>query len=91
MELVPLIPMIVALTATIVFFICVAITSGKKDAESFKRRFPPISDAEFVARCTPGTDPAVALRVRSIVADKLGVEYERIYPSTRFVDDLGAD
>ena len=64
MELVPLIPMIVALTAMIVFFVCVVATSGKKDAESFKRRFPSMSDAEFVARCTPGTNPDIALRVR---------------------------
>ena len=76
----------------IVFFVCFAVASrGKEEAKAFEKRFPPISDAEFVARCTPGTDPAVALRVRRIVADWLGVEYERIYPSTRFVDDLGLD
>jgi hypothetical protein len=48
--------------------------------------FPPISDAEFLARCRPGTDPEVALKVRRIVADRLGVPYERVYPSTRFID-----
>jgi hypothetical protein len=81
----------IAVAAMVVFFICVGVTSGKNEAKSFEKRFPPISDAEFVARCTPGTDPEIALRVRWIVADRLGVEYERIYPSTRFVEDIGAD
>lgn len=58
---------------------------------TFEDRFPPLSDAEFVARCRPGTRPEIALKVRRIVADCLGVEYERIYPESRFVDDLGAD
>jgi hypothetical protein len=55
----------------------------------FAERFPPISDAEFMERCPPGTNPKVALKVRRIVADQLGVEYERIYPSSSFVNDLG--
>lgn len=39
----------------------------------------------------PGTNREIALKVRKIVADQLGVEYERIYPSSSFVNDLGAD
>jgi hypothetical protein len=62
--------------------------SEKLKYESFKKRFPAISDAEFIARCNPGTDPEVALRVRRIVADSLGIEEERIYPSSRFAGDL---
>ncbi len=58
---------------------------------NFKKRFPPISDEEFLARCAPGTNPGVALKVRRIVAKHFGVEYERVYPSASFVDDLGAD
>ena len=54
-------------------------------------RFPPISDAEFVARCAPGTNPDVALKVRRIVADVLCVDYDRIHPSSRFVEDLRAE
>ena len=82
---------LVAWAVLVVLVILVAVASAKPEDKFFERRFPPISDAEFVARCTPGTDPAVALRVRRIVADRSGVEYERIYPSTRFVDDLGLD
>jgi hypothetical protein len=69
----------------------VCLIRAKRRQRAFEERFPPISDAEFLARCTPGANPDVALRVRRIVADALGVEYERIYPSSRFVDDLGAD
>lgn len=65
--------------------------SLRNEKDLFNKRFPPISDAEFMARCRPGTNPEVALKVRQIVADRLGVEYERIYPSTRFVEDIGAD
>ena len=61
------------------------------DQESFESRFPPISDEEFLARCGPGTDPEIALGVRRIVSEKLGIEYERIHPAARFMDDLGAD
>jgi len=73
----------------IVLFACL-IWVQRKRAE-FKDRFPPISDIEFVARCTPGTDPTVALKVRKMLADSLGVEYERVYPSSRLIADLGAE
>ena len=57
----------------------------------FNERFPPISDDEFMARCPAGTNRFVALKVRRIIADQLGIEYERIYPESSFVNDLGAD
>jgi hypothetical protein len=50
--------------------------------------FPPITDEEFLARCKPGTNPEIALKVRKIVANQMGVEYERVHPSTRFIGDL---
>ena len=65
---------------------CVAIASVVRGERIvFNDRFPPISDDEFLARCRPGTNPVVALKVRRIVADQMGMDYERIYPSTRFV------
>ncbi len=70
---------------------CVGSRRQRWKRADFERRFPPISDAEFMERCPPGTSPAVALKVRRIVADQLGIEYERIYPSSSFVNDLGAD
>jgi hypothetical protein len=57
----------------------------------FKERFPLISDAEFLARCSPGTNPEMAIKVRRIVARHFAVEYERVHPTMTFVDDLGAD
>lgn len=77
-----LLPLVVLLTF---------LADAKRDRRDFGRQFPPISDAEFLARCTPGTSADVALKVRRIVSEMLAVEYERIYPSTRFIDDLGAD
>jgi hypothetical protein len=71
--------------------VVVCIAAAKRDRHAFEERFPPISDLEFLARCSPRTSPEVALKVRRIVADHLAVEYERIHPSTRFIEDLGAD
>jgi len=84
-------PFIALLTAfvLVVFLICILV--GSRNAREFKLKFPPISDEEFVALCSPGTDPKTALKVRRIVAEQLGVEYERIHPSCHFIDDLGAD
>jgi hypothetical protein len=71
--------------------VSVFIATAIRQRAAFREQFPPISDAEFLARCPPGTSPDVALKVRRIVADMLAVEYERVYPSSRFVDDLAAD
>ncbi len=58
---------------------------------SFAEKFPPISDDEFVACCTPGTSRRVALTVRRIVAEHLAIDYGRIHPSMRFVEDIGGN
>lgn len=58
---------------------------------TFEERFPPISDAEFMARCPPETRPEIALKVRRIISNCLSVEYERVYPESRLHQDLGAD
>lgn len=69
----------------------VCISVSRWDRAAFEERFPPISDAEFMARCRPGTRPEVALKVRRMVAEFMGVDYERVYPSMSFIEDLGAD
>jgi hypothetical protein len=56
----------------------------------FREAFPPISDAEFIALCAPGTNPTVALKVRRTLAECLDVDYARIYPSSRLIQHLGA-
>lgn len=53
-------------------------------------KWPPISEDEFIRRCSPGVDRERALRVRRIIAKQLGVDYDRVYPEQRFVEDLGA-
>lgn len=59
---------------------------GVRDRTTFNERFSPISDAEFLARCSPGVNPQIALKVREIVAEYFGIEYERVHPSMRFID-----
>jgi len=69
----------------------IAIFIDRKQHLYFERYFPPISDDEFMAKMPAGTNREIALKVRRIVADQLFVEYERIHPECRFVEDLGAD
>jgi hypothetical protein len=54
----------------------------------FESNWPAMSDDEFLAACSPGTSRDTALRVRRIIAEQLGVSYERIHPDQHFVDDL---
>jgi hypothetical protein len=63
---------------------------ARRRLAAFNERFPPISDDEFMARCPAEANRVVALKVRRIVADQLGIEYARIYPESSFVNDLGA-
>ena len=56
-----------------------------------KDRWPPISEDEFIRRCSPGVNRERALKVRRIISEQLGVDYDRIYPEQRFVQDLGCD
>lgn len=56
-----------------------------------KDRWPPISDDEFIRCCSPGVNRERALKVRRIISEQLGVDYERVYPEQRFVEDLGCE
>lgn len=56
-----------------------------------KDKWPPITEDEFIRRCSPGVDRERALKVRRIIAEQLGADYDRVYPEHRFVEDLGCD
>jgi hypothetical protein len=75
----------------LLLIIAIALVCGVTSRRRFESRFPPISDDEFVELCGPGTNREIALRVRRIVSDQLGVDYDRIHPSSSFVNDLGCD
>lgn len=64
---------------------------SQQQLRQFQERFPPIDDEEFLRRCGPEVNRSIALRVRRIVSEQLSVEYERVYPEHRFVQDLGCD
>jgi hypothetical protein len=85
----------IASIAALVVMVLVAIACeclwARRRNRLFKERFSPMSDEEFVQQCGAGTNPEIALRVRRIVSDQLGVEYERVHPSSSFVNDLGAE
>ncbi|MEM1225170.1 MAG: hypothetical protein AAGJ40_05705 [Planctomycetota bacterium] len=71
----------------VVFFAAIWIWESKRQRD-FMRKWSPISDNEFIAKCSTGTDRARALRVRRIIAEELDVPYEHIHPEQRFVEDL---
>lgn len=52
-------------------------------------KWPPISEDEFIRRCRSGVNRERALKVRRIISEQLGVDYDRVYPEQRFVEDLG--
>jgi hypothetical protein len=79
--------LVVGLALAVVLF----IVTTSRDRAAFNDRFPPISDAEFLARCSPGVNPDVALKIRRIVAEHFAVEYERVHPLMTFIEDIGAD
>lgn len=58
------------------------------EVKKFNENWPPIDDDEFVRRCPEGTDRETALKVRRIISEQLGVEYDQIYPEQSFVEDL---
>jgi hypothetical protein len=82
---------IVAVISVLLIAFALSAIVDRRKRLAFEERFPPISDEEFVARCAPGTSPEVALGVRRMLSDALGVDYERIYPSSRLIKDLGAE
>jgi hypothetical protein len=75
------------LLVAVLFCIALAVRSRL----AFEEKYPPISDAEFLARCSPGVNPEVALKVRMMVAEYFGIPYERVHPSMSFIEDIGAD
>lgn len=83
-------PLLLFATLVLISALFVGLDARRR-AKVFKKQFPPISNEEFLARCTPGTNPYIALKVRRVLSESLGVEYERIYPESRLVEDLGAD
>lgn len=82
--------MAIWLIAIATILVLVALNCGTSRVK-LDSRFPPISDDEFVELCGPGTNRDVALRVRRIIADQLGVEYDRIHPACSFANDLGCE
>ncbi len=81
--------LIVVLFWTIFFLVLICRSRGSGIPS--EEKWPPISEDEFIRRCSPGVNRERALKVRRIIADQLGVDYDRIYPEQRFVEDLGCD
>ena len=78
---------VIALFIAAVILVLMASVSSTMSS-SFNERWPPISDDEFLARCSPGTTRETALRVRRIISEQFGVPYDQIYPEQDFVNDL---
>lgn len=77
---------VVGFLLLVLYLIAMGIFSEQTAVRTTK--FPPISDEEFLAKCDLGTNPKIALKVRRILADSLGLEYETIHPNASLVKDL---
>ncbi|QDV45400.1 Acyl carrier protein [Stieleria neptunia] len=72
----------------IALILALVLALEAKRSRDFRRRWPPISDDEFVAKCSPGTNRERALKVRRIISEQLGLPYQRIHPDQSFIEDL---
>ena len=75
----------------VLLVVAVVVIASHIQTRGWQEKWPPIDEDEFMARCPPGTDRVVALKVRRIISEQLGVDYNRVYPEQRFVEDLGCD
>ena len=77
---------------TVVFILLILVVIGAfalmrgSFTDRYDRQHPPISDDEFMTRLPPGTSRDIALRVRTIVAEQSGIERDRIYPDSTFIE-----
>ena len=64
---------------------------GTPEPQSEPRRdmSQDVSDEEFLAACSV-KDPQIALGVRQVISDCLGLDEHMIHPHDRLVQDLGA-
>ncbi len=78
------------MAACLVCLICIISGIDSRHRHNFNKKWPAITDDEFLKRCPPGSDPEVALKVRRIISECLNVPYLQIHPQHRFVEDLQA-
>ena len=76
----------IAFIVAVVVAIAICMVGEIRRAQKIRAKYPPISDEEFMAKLPPGTSRDIAMRVRSIVAEQMGVDRERIHPDTKFTD-----
>jgi hypothetical protein len=70
------------------FILAVIAIYSLGESKKWYEKWPAISDDEFMSRCPCGTNRETALRIREIISEQTGVEYERIHPEQSFINDL---
>ncbi|MEM9703336.1 MAG: hypothetical protein AAF907_12920 [Planctomycetota bacterium] len=83
---IPLCWFVAGLASTLAVGLWLQVAAEEK--EEWEARWPPISDEEFLARCSPGVDPQIALTVRTIFSDISLIPREQIYPEQSLIRDL---
>lgn len=82
---------VIVVAVSVVFVLGVLFAMLSWDSSmgaAFDKKFPPIDDDEFIRRCHQGVNRDIALRVRRIISEQLGVPYDQVYPEQDFVKDL---
>lgn len=55
-------------------------------SNAFYKKWPAIDEDEFVRRCSPETNREVAIKVRKIISDVSGEDYEHIHPEQQLIE-----
>lgn len=74
---------------TIGIFVWLCLLAPDSPPPFSEEEWPAISEDEFIDRCPPGTDRDIALKIREIISNQLGIPYDHVYPEQEFVRDLG--
>lgn len=81
----------ILLAAILIITLWYSDSQASQSSIPLRDKWPPISEDEFIRRCSPGVNRERALKVRRIISEQLGVDYDRVYPEQRLVEDLGCD
>jgi hypothetical protein len=67
-------------------YVLYEIVSFRTASKAWHRKWPAISDEEFLRQCGPGIDASIALKVREILSDAYGIDEEHIHPQITISD-----
>lgn len=75
-----------AVLLILIVIVYCALRDVRRSRAAYVARFPPLTNAEFLAGISPGVRPDVALKVRQVLSDVYGVEPATIHPQATLIE-----